>query len=235
LELATSPRHRRRLLAGAGLAIALAGVTAALVFASSGPGTTTFGRISFAVVAAGLGWLAGVLVRAALAPAGSLLIDHDGVVLRHPQLLTGPLVLPRDVVRSVLVDDAPARASGGLPAELAARFALVETGDEPAWLHPGAREVMPYLGFHREPPNVAVVLRHPLDLGRVPRRTLALLEGNEEMRALATCAGFFLRAGDPRAVEARARASGLDDPVTLTDAGVLAGFATDRRWFRRRP
>jgi hypothetical protein len=213
---------------------ALAGLTVVPVFASSGPGTTLFGRISFAAVAAGLVGLGAVLRRAAVAPAGSLLIDGGGVVVRHPELLRAPLVLPRAVVRSVLVDDAPAQASGGLPPELAARFSLVETGAEPAWLHPGAREAMPYLGFHREPPNVAVVLRQPFDLGRAPRRVVALLEGNEEVRALATCAGFFLRAVDARAVEAMALASELDGPLTLAEAGALAGFAADRRWLRRR-
>jgi hypothetical protein len=214
--------------------VALAGLTVVPIFASSGPGTTAFGRISFAAVAAGLVCLGAVLLRAARAPAGSLLIDHDAVVLRHPELLRAALGLPRAVVRAVLVDDSPAQASGGLPPELAARFALVETGAEPAWLHPGARDAMPYLGFHREPPNVAVVLRQPFDLGRSPRRVVALLEGNEEVRALATCAGFFLRAVDAAAVQARAADSGLDAPLTLADAGALAGFATDRRWLRRR-
>jgi hypothetical protein len=164
-------------------------------------------------------------------------LTDDALVLTHPELLREPIVVARRELRTILVDtsgpEAPGAAMLGGGPELAPRFALVEA-DAPAWLHPGARTAMPVLGWDRSVPNTAVVLRGAHRLGGNPRRTLALLEGNEPLRALATCAGFLLQVRDPAGLAAALHERGLDPPLTLGEAELLDQRATDRRLGRRR-
>ena len=144
-------------------------------------------------------------------------------------------MLPRGALRTILVDvptsTSPAAAGG--PPELAPRFPLVETGGDPAWLHPGGRSALPLLGWQRAVPDGAVVLRGALALGHAPRRLLAFFEGNEELRVLATCGGFFVQLADPAAAAAALAEAGVDPPLTLAEAERLDDFAEDRRLGRR--
>jgi hypothetical protein len=194
--------------------------------------------VSLLALLAVLVGLTAVLARAAQAPAGWLDVADDYLTLAHPELLRSSIVLPRTAVRTLLVDvgapaapDAPpeAVAPAGGPPELAPRFPLVETGDSPAWLHPGARSALPMLGWQRAVPDAALVLRGPLALGTMPRRMVALFVGNEELRALATCAGFFLQLADPAQAAVAVAATGLDAPLTLAEAMHLDSMVADRR------
>lgn len=238
IALATSPRHRRRLLAGAAASGVAAAVVLGVVAAGVGGATTWVGRMSLLGALVLLVGLMVLLTRAARAPGGWLEVGDDHLTLTHPELLRSSIVMPRNAVRTLLVDvgappapDAPAAAvaPAGGPPELVAKFPLVETGDAPAWLHPGARSALPLLGWPRIAPDAALVLRGPLALGTSPRRLLALFEGNEELRALATCAGFFLQLADPVEAGAALAAAGLDAPLTLAEAERLDSLATDRR------
>lgn len=238
IALATSPRHRRRLLAGAAASGVAAAVVLGVVAAGVGGAMTSVGRVFLLGVLVLLVGLVVLLTRAARAPDGWLEVGDDHLTLTHPELLRSSIVVPRNAVRTLLVDvgappapGAPpaAAAPAGGPPELAARFPLVETGDERAWLHPGARSALPLLGWQRAAPDAALVLRGSLTLGTAPRRLLALFEGNEELRALATCGGFFLQLADPVEAAAAVAAAGLDAPLTLAEAERLDSVATDRR------
>jgi hypothetical protein len=235
-DLVRSGRHRRNLVLGAAACVVVAVGALVLIVTGAGGGRTWIGRVSLLLVVLVLAGVAGVLVRGARAPAGCIELDARGVVITCPELLRRPLVLVRERLRTVLVDDgadSPAAAARpGRGTELAARFPLVEA-DGDAWLHPGARSAMPMLGRERAVPNVAVVLRDPWDLGSDPRRVLALLEGNEPLRALATCAGFFLEVADPAALAAALHERSLDPPLTLAEAEALDQRASDRRLRRR--
>ena len=61
-----------------------------------------------------------------------------------------------------------------------------------------------------------------------PRRLLAFFIGNEELRALATCGGFFLQVADPKAAAAAVHAAGLNPPLTLAEATRLDDLAAER-------
>ena len=236
-DLVRSPLHRRRLVAGVLACGVVVAVVLVLVATGTGGGRTWWGRLSLLVVALVVGAVAAVLLRGAGAAGGTLELSDDALVLTHPELLRQPIVVARRDLRTVLVDPGGAEAPGASPVggapELAPRFALVEA-DAPGWLHPGARTAMPVLGWERTVPNVAVVLRGAHDLGANPRRTLALLEGNEPLRALATCAGFFLQVRDPGGLAAALHERGLDPPLTLGEAELLDQRATDRRLRRAR-
>ncbi len=235
-ELVRSPRHRRRLVVGALACGVVVVVVLVLAATGTGGGRTWLGRVSLLVVALALCAVASVLLRGAGAPGGTLELTDDALVLTHPELLREPIVVARRDLRTVLVDTGEAEAPGaallGGGPELAPRFALVEA-DAPAWLHPGARTAMPVLGWERAVPNAAVVLRGAYRLGANPRRVLALLEGNEPLRALATCAGFFLQVRDPGGLAAALHERGLDPPLTLGEAELLDQRAADRRLRRR--
>ncbi len=159
IPLATSAAHRRRLWAGSAAA---ALVVAALVLIAVAGGTgavTGLGRAALGVAAVGVGAVAAGLARTALVPAGSVTIDAKRLRIEEPELLREPIDVPRTALRTLLVDGRRPAPAAGLPAALAPRFALVETGEQPAWLHPAARGALPYLGWTREAPNLAVVLR----------------------------------------------------------------------------
>ena len=209
----------------------------AIVIAGVGGGSSLFGTVALLVLVAVL--VALTVMLAAGGPGAGRLdgVGDDHVTIDHPELLRTPVILPRAAVRTVLVDvsdSPPTGAAAGGPPELAARFPLVEAGGDPAWLHPGARSALPMLGWQRAVPDGAVVLRGPLALGTAPRRLLAFFEGNEELRALSTCGGFFLQLADPPGAATALAAEQLDPPLTLAEAERLDDLAEDRRLGRRR-
>jgi hypothetical protein len=233
-DFAVSGPHRRRLVVAALGGWVVAAMVLVLVIDGDGGADRWPGLLAFVVVALVLILLGAYLVRAARARAGWLVIDAEQVVLAHPELLREPVVLTRADLRTVLVDDGPTTSGAWTgPPELVPRFELVETAGDPGWLHPGGRSALPLLGWQRQPPNAALVLRQAYELAHRPRRLLALFVGNEELRALRTCAGFFLVLANPAAAAAELRDAGLDPPLTLAEAERLDDFAVDRRWTLR--
>jgi hypothetical protein len=233
-DFAPSGQHRRRLVVGALGCWVVAAMLLVLVIEGQGGADSWPGRLAFLLLAIALILLGAYLVRGARAPAGWLTIGGEQVVLAHPELLREPIVLARTDLRTVLVDDGPTTSEAWTgPPELVPRFELVETSGDPGWLHPGGRSALPMLGWQREAPNAALVLRHAHELGDGPRRLLALFSGNEELRALQTCAGFFLVLANPAAASDALREAGLDPPLTLAEAERLDDLAVDRRWTLR--
>ena len=236
-ELVRSPRHRRRLVVGALACGVVVVVVLVLAATGTGGGRTWWGRLSLLVVALVLGAVVAVLLRGAGAPGGTLELTDDALVLTQPELLRQPIVLARRDLRTVLVD-----TGDGTRSQVPRRSAAVRSWHPAShWSKPTRRpgctrvpaRAMPVLGWERTVPNVAVVLRGPYGLGANPRRTLALLEGNEPLRALATCAGFFLQVRDPAGLAAALHERGLDPPLTLGEAELLDQRAADRRLRRR--
>src|SRR4029079_1936908 len=120
LGLATSGRHRRRLVGGAVVTGLVAAGVLGIVLVGVGGGSSLVGRIALLAVLAVLVGLAAMLLRAGRAPDGWVEIGDDHVTIIHPELLRSVIVLPRSAVRTILVDaSAPDRSVGAAP-ELAA-------------------------------------------------------------------------------------------------------------------
>jgi hypothetical protein len=154
----------------------------------------------------------------------SLRLESDRLIVRHPALLTEPLVAARDDVAVAAVDTR--RREGGdtvrFPYSHEFEWTQPFPGDEAetyGWLYVrGGRSPLPYLSDVQQLPNLVVVFRAPLAplhcrTRRKPGRPLPRppVPGRE-------LPGFFARVCDPDAARVALRDWGVMRPLTVTDA-----------------
>ncbi|MEA2445626.1 MAG: hypothetical protein QOJ12_2918 [Thermoleophilales bacterium] len=154
----------------------------------------------------------------------SLRLESDRLIVRHPVLLTEPLVAARDDV-AVAADDTRRREGGDtvrFPYSHEFEWTQPFPGDEAetyGWLYVrGGRSPLPYLCDVQELPNLVVVFREPLAplacrTRRKPGRPLP--RPPVPGRALP---GFFARVCDPDAARLALRDWGVMRALTVTDA-----------------
>jgi hypothetical protein len=151
----------------------------------------------------------------------SLRLDADRLVVRHPVLLTEPLVVERDAVAVAAVDTR--RREGGetlrFPFSHEFEWAQPFPGDEAetyGWLYVrGGRSPLPYLCDVQALPNLVVVFREPLAPLACRTRRKPLPRPPVPGRPLA---GFFARVTDADAARSALRDWGILRPLTTTDA-----------------
>ena len=154
----------------------------------------------------------------------SLRLESDRLIVRHPVLLTEPLVAARDDLAVAAVDTR--RREGGDTARFPYSHEFEWTqpfpGDEAetyGWLYVrGGRSPLPYLCDVQELPNLVVVFREPLAplacrARRKPGRPLP--RPPVPGRAVP---GFFARVCDPDAARLALRDWGVMRALTVTDA-----------------
>lgn len=154
LTIARSSREHAARLSMAGLAVIawvclvmLDVFLSAMFFSSPSPGMWLVTSPLLAAAA----WIAWVTSR-----RGEVEVHHDRLVIRHPRVLRRPLVVPREQVARVLLDDGA--ATGG------ARFFTGDEREPLLWTDPLPRRQhadRPLIGDGIVP-NVAVVLARPL-------------------------------------------------------------------------
>ena len=229
VELAlTGPQaHRARTIAvavtaavfGAPLA-ALMGLTG-VTDAGLPWGARVFMLAMAVALAAGLGLWTRSRIRLANA-RGVLRLDGEQLVIELPALLRRPFVLPRALVRTVVLDTGPERRD-----ELARRVTLPiapapwEGADAYGWLWTaGVGSIVPLLAVEPCLPNVALVFEHPIPAPDVRRE-----RANGPLRGEGI-QGLLLAADpDPGAHAALARL-GLGTELGVDDAQRLVGAFT---------
>src|SRR4051794_15099729 len=164
----------------------------------------------------------------------SLRLESDRLIVRHPVLLTEPLVAARDDVAVAAVDTR--RREGGDTARFPYSHEFEWTqpfpGDEAetyGWLYVrGARSPLPFLSDLQALPNVVVVFREPLAPLACRRRRPGARSLPRPPVAGHPVPGFFARVRDADAARSALRDWGVMRPLTVADAARAGATAEER-------
>jgi hypothetical protein len=151
-----------------------------------------------------------------------LALESHRLIVRHPVLLTEPLVVDRDDVVVAAVDTRRREGGETLRFPYSHEFEWTQPfpGDEAetyGWLYVrNARSPLPFLSDLQALPNVVVVFRTPIEPLACRRRSGRPLPrppvpGRE-------VAGFFARVRDPELARTALRDWGVMRPLTVGDA-----------------
>ena len=158
-----------------------------------------------------------------LGRAPVLALESHRLVVRHPVLLTAPLVVDRDDVVVAAVDTRRREGGDTLRFPFSHEFEWTQPfpGDEAetyGWLYVrGTRSPLPFLSDVQALPNVVVVFREPLEPLACRRRRGARPLPRPPVPGRPV-PGFFARVRDPEAARVALRDWGVMRPLTVADA-----------------
>ena len=162
----------------------------------------------------------------------ALVLESHRLIVRHPVLLTAPLVVSRDDVVVAAVDTRRREGGETLRFPYSHEFEWTQPfpGDEAetyGWLYVrNARSPLPFLSDLQALPNLVVVFRSPLEALACRRRKPGSRPLPRPPVAGREVPGFFARVCDPDAARIALRDWGVMRPLTVDDAE-RAGVAVD--------
>lgn len=159
-----------------------------------------------------------------------LRLGSPEVEIRHPGLLSGPVILPVSEVRAVLVSDALIRRRL-LESTLPPQFALEPTEGQVVFVYPGGRRLIPALGFYQQSMNLCLLFTAPVAM-RV-RRLPALLLDNRALLRMRTVPALCLPLETPVAAREALVGLGVASSMPQAELEAMFGQLQRRNWLGR--